>query len=295
MPRHARKTALEIPLGYQKVFFRDWRLVLKETETGHAEALCNLLRAVFDGAPAPSVKRVPAGRGMVHFARLQEDGEIVIRPYRHGGQAEKIFGGYFASPRRFLRELVLTERARAAGVTALEPIGIAYRKRGWGFEGAWISFRLTEAESLLMYLCKNPPDFHLIKEVARTVARMHRAGIDHPDLTVQNILIVSHRGEGHTVSIIDFDKASWRSSPDLRNQMRQLRRLDRSLLKWAPPESPWRAPAARLRFAAAYVKENPDIRPLIREYLRRFEKYEKGYRLGWALQRGLGRVRMKWR
>ncbi len=269
-------TQPEIPTGYIRIIFPEIKLVLRENEAGHADTLRSYLRSIH------------AGRGIVYLGTLKGRGEIVIRTYHHGGLVGKALGKRFLSPRRFFRELTLTEMAIAAGVTSLHPLGVAYRETRTGVTGFWISYRIPEAESLYNHIKGHAPSPGLIRAVAQSVARMHRRGFIHPDLTLQNILITPSPNGDYAVSIIDFDKTDWQPHPDPEKQLIQLKRLDRSLLKWIPPGSGWRRPRTRLRFAAYYVREFPNLRPLIKAYARQFGRHERRYRLGWILQAWLG-------
>ena len=278
------KGDMGLPPGYTRLLFPDMKLVLRGEVEPFAGDLRGIIQAILDENPEfQGLKPVKAGRGIVYFGRLTGVGEIAIRAYRHGGMLERVTGGRFFSPKRFFRELAVTEMARTAGVTRLEPVGVAYLETFLGVTGFWVSQRITGAENLHAYMLKFPPTHTVIKKVARTIAEMHRRGIGHADLTIQNILVIRGPGSPLSVSIIDFDKAV--SGPlSLKERMRQLRRLDRSLLKWLPKDSAWRRPATRLSFAAAYCERIPEARPLIREYIRRFEGYERRYRWGWSLQ-----------
>ncbi len=277
-----------LPKGYERAEFPDMALVLKEDAVSRAGDLRDLLRAILDGRKEEwDLDAVAAGRGTVYIATLPGVGEIVVRVYRHGGILGGVLGTYFPTCHRFLNELVVTEAARALGVTRLESVGVACLGTAPGVRGFWISRRLKGTESLYAYMASRPPGTTLVARIAFTVARMHEGGIFHADLNIQNIL-VTFEGEVPEVSIIDFDKAFRKPRLGPEARVRQLLRLDRSLLKCLPEDSPWRSPWVRLRFAAAYSKVFPEVRPAIKHYMRDFEKYVRRYRLGWALQILLG-------
>ena len=130
-------------------------------------------------------------------------------------------------------------------------------------------------------MLSHAPTPRLIERVASTIAAMHAVGISHADLTIQNLLVTTDPFE---VSVIDFDKAVYQPAMEPEERMRQLRRLDRSLLKWIAGGSAWRKPSVRLRFAAVYCRRFPEMRPLIKSYLRDFERFERRYHLGWRIQ-----------
>ena len=271
--------------GYQRVSFPDFTFVVREDFIPMVGTLRQLLYGlVRNEVNSPEIKPFSSGRGVVYLARIESRGEFVIRSYRHGGILGGVFKTRFFGHRRFLKELGLTRMAREAGVTLLEAVGVGYRKAGWGVQGFWITNRIPGAESLFTWIRAHNPSKILIEEIARTIARMHQVGIGHVDLTIQNILVTHSSDLFPVVSVIDFDKAYYRKNLDLHERMDQLRRLDRSLLKWMPDRSPWRSPWVRLQFACAYCRAVPEMKPLIREYISRFRWYEWGYRLGWALQ-----------
>jgi 3-deoxy-D-manno-octulosonic acid kinase len=70
------------------------------------------------------------------------------------------------------------------------------------------------------------------RAVGSSIARLHRAGVDHADLNAHNILITRN-----TVTVIDFDRG--RVRPPGAWSTRNLERLQRSLAKISqglPPE-----------------------------------------------------------
>ena len=277
-----------VPDGYEIEDFPDVRIVVKKAETARAGELREILHAVWEGRTGVfDLRAVTAGRGDIFLADAPGWGEIVIRAYRHGGVLGRLWGTFFFSPRRFLNELKITELACGAGVTSLEPVGIAYRRSALGVRGFWVSRRMAGAESLHSYMTTKPPTRGCIEKVALTVAKMHEGGIGHADLNIQNIMVAPGE-ESLEVSVIDFDKAVHRPVLTPGERIRQLRRLDRSLLKWLPEHSAWRCPFHRLRFAAVYSRRFPDTRPLLKAYLRNFEKHQRSYRLGWVIQSLLG-------
>jgi tRNA A-37 threonylcarbamoyl transferase component Bud32 len=136
-----------------------------------------------------------------------------------------------------------------------------------------------------MWIQAFPPSFSIVFQVAKIIGRMHQAGISHPDLTVQNIMVISDSRHEPVISIIDFDGAAIQNPLSNETCMRQLRRLDRSFLKWIPETSPWQTPMLRFRFAAAYCQSNPGVRPLINNYIRKIRWYMFRYRTEWRLQK----------
>ncbi len=276
-----------LPKGYVIKIFPDMKLVMRENEVLGSGELRDLLLAILKGRAVDGLTSESGGRGGIFYADTAGLGKVVIRGYRHGGVFGGVLGDRFLSPERFLNELTITERALEAGITRLKPVGIAYRETMLGSRGFWISRRMEDAKTLHAYMTIFPPASEIIEKTVKAVAKMHENGIGHADLNIQNIMVVT-KEDGLEVSIIDFDKAFQKNFLSPEERMRQLRRLDRSLLKWLPENSAWRRPMTRLRFAAAYCKVFPEIRPLLKEYIEGFDRYERRYRLGWFLQRLLG-------
>ncbi len=277
--------------GFHQIVFPDFTLVVDKEFVPIVELLRDFLNTLLHGEiRSPELEPFASGRGSVYIVRSERIGELVVRPYRHGGFLGGILKTRFFTPRRFIRELVLTVKAHEFGITRLVPVGVAFRRLVCGVQGFWISRHLAGWETLHTHMESHPPTRILIGKVAQAVAQMHQMGIAHVDLTIQNILL-KHKLESHfEVSIIDFDRAYYRDSLELRECAKQLRRLDRSLLKWLPERSPWRKPVTRLRFAAAYCRLLPQVRPMIKGYIQGFENYKRGYRLGWGLQTLIGRI-----
>jgi tRNA A-37 threonylcarbamoyl transferase component Bud32 len=86
---------------------------------------------------------------------------------------------------------------------------------------------------------------------------MHDCGIYHRDLNVKNIL-VREGPEGLEAFVIDFDRAILMTSVPLDARMKNLLRLDRSILKW---------PALRNRVTVT------DRLRLMREYLQTYPQW----------------------
>jgi len=271
---------------YQECDLAGYHFILRDTAVPYTRFLSEILSEITTGRiENKGVRPVAAGRERIFFITLPDGEEVVVRPYRHGGIFGAVSGSNFHDPARFISELAVTEKARVLKITALEPVGIGYVQSKRGVWGVWMSRRLKESCNLQMWMRAFPPSSSVIFQVAESIGKMHQAGISHPDLTVQNIMVMPDSRHQPAVSIIDFDGAMMRAPLSAATCMRQLRRLDRSFLKWIPETSPWQTPIIRLRFAAAYGQFNPEIRPLMRNYLRKIRQYMLRYRVGWRLQK----------
>ncbi len=275
---------MRLPDGYLSGSCGEIRFVLHRSFVPLAKEICSVLESLEGGKVREDVSVFTKGRGNVY---LWEKGEerFVLRPYRHGGVLGKILGRRFLRPERFLREVEITELARSRGITCLQPVGVAYYGTLFGIKGFLMSRWLPRSTTLEAWMRGHRPTLYVIKMVAKAIAEMHRAGIEHRDLNIQNLLLVEGCDGRLTLSLIDFDRANFVSRMSLKKGMRQLRRLDRSFLKWIPEESPWQSSWTRMRFAVAYCRVVPEMRPLMMAYLRHVKWYERRYRWGWAIRR----------
>ncbi len=62
---------------------------------------------------------------------IRRHGDLVIRPYRRGGLVRHLNAGTYLTPRRFGAELAIHRLLWAAGFPTIEPVGCAWRRRGW--------------------------------------------------------------------------------------------------------------------------------------------------------------------
>jgi hypothetical protein len=160
------------------------------------------------------------GRGGVLRA-----GEVVLRPYRRGGLVRHLNRNVYASPGRFRREYLVHRALWAAGVPTVEPLGWAYRRRGWGWEGVCLT---RYAEGLPW-----PRAWDRAPEAPGQVRTLLEAlcawGLWSPDLNATNILVAP----SGAVLALDWDRAGWAPGPRLMARYRE--RLGRSLAKLGAP------------------------------------------------------------
>jgi 3-deoxy-D-manno-octulosonic acid kinase len=91
-----------------------------------------------------------------------------------------------------------------------------------------ITQRIADAQPLSAALALDALGEASWRAVGATIARLHRAGVDHADLNAHNILI----GANGVVSVIDFDRGRLRPRPPQGTwTARNLQRLQRSLIK----------------------------------------------------------------
>lgn len=208
----------------------------------------------------PSEPRDGAARGRVRFAEIAPGERVAIRHYFRGGLFGRLVRDLFLDPGRGFRELALYDRARAAGVPTLEPVGAVARRAGLLF---WRLDLVTRAVAGAADLAARAGDRRAIEAAARAVRALHDAGIEHADLNLRNILI----GPDGRAIVIDLDRARARGGPlGPRARLRNLFRLYRSgvkVLGRVPPR-------AAVRFGRAYFRKD---RAALRQAARALDGY----------------------
>jgi 3-deoxy-D-manno-octulosonic acid kinase len=179
------------------------------------------------------------GRGNIRTIGLTGGGTALVRRYRRGGMVRLVTSDlFFTWPPRPFAELRVTETASRRGVPTPEVLA-ACVERVWGpfYRGWLVTRQLAGAEDLWAALQRR--DFlsgekiELIRSVALAVRKMHRAGVDHADLNLKNILV---RSDARQIQcyVIDFDKARLcprevspkRAANNLRRLLRSVAKLD---------------------------------------------------------------------
>lgn len=209
-----------------------------------------LLHAPF--APPPGAEPLGGGRGAAFRLDLGDGRSAVVRFGRRGGLvARLVLDRYLGARPRPWRELALSLVARDHGAPVPEVIAAAVH--GWGaYRSAVVTGELTGVRPVLAALRAAEPGearAAVARAAADAVARLHRAGVVHPDLNLGNIVVDATRG-----AIVDLDRA--RLVPgglSARLRERGLRRLDRSARKLDPAGEVVDA-AVRRTFHDAYAR-----------------------------------------
>jgi tRNA A-37 threonylcarbamoyl transferase component Bud32 len=220
------------------------------------------------------------GRGEV-LVRRGAGGAVAIRRYRHGGLLRRLTGDLFFFGNRPFQELVVTEKARTAGVPTLKILAAVKKKGGWWYRGYLITEYLPKALDLIHYLDRQPSGAQrrkVIAQAAEAVRKIHEKGIYHADLHLKNFLV--EEGKRAPVFLIDFDKSRIFAKLAPSRRMKNLRRLDRSAEKLkrlglSLTESDKR------RFCHAYAHGDQAIRPYLKRFRGRYWWYRLVYRWGW--------------
>jgi tRNA A-37 threonylcarbamoyl transferase component Bud32 len=222
-----------------------------------------------------------SGRGEV-LVRRGPRGAVAIRRYRHGGLLRRLTGDLFFFGNRPFQELVVTEKARAAGVTSLKILA-AIKQRGWGgwYRGYLITEYLPAALDLIDYLDRQPSPAKrqkAIAQAAEAVRKIHKKGIYHADLHLKNFLVED--GRRVKVYLIDFDKSRVFARLAPSRRMKNLRRLDRSAEKLKRLGLSL-TETDKKHFCHAYARGDQAIRPYLKRFAARYWWHTLLYRGGW--------------
>jgi tRNA A-37 threonylcarbamoyl transferase component Bud32 len=219
-----------------------------------------------------------------------ENGErMVLRQYSHGGLLRAITGNLYFFGARSFRELALAEEIRSCGIPTVPSIGAIHHRFPFPFYQAYfLSMEVPRAIDLIQYF--NEIEAHpsreniplkrkTIRSVGLLIRQFHQAGFFHGDLQLKNIL-----KEGDQLLLIDFDR-SYRKSPlSVKERMKNLFRLNRSVDKWRRLGLPITR-TDRWRFFMAYAGDDKKIRKAMEKALRTYSVRFLFYRFGWALEK----------
>lgn len=169
------------------------------------------------------------GRGQAWFVE-GEFGSGVLRHYRRGGLAARLSrDGYLwrgAGATRGFAEFRLLSWLHRQGQPVPAPLAAAYWRRGPFYRADILVDRIPAGRTLASLLSGDHP--LPWAGIGRTIAQLHRLGVDHADLNAHNILLDA----ADKPWLIDFDRGQRRSPGAWRE--RNLGRLQRSLHKLAP-------------------------------------------------------------
>ena len=199
------------------------------------------------------------GRGAVTRLAAPNGKSLLIRQYRRGGVLRYINKEKYLGPRRPLDEMRICREAAARGVPVAEVVGAIVEARGPFRLCSLVTEEIEDTIDLGEYICwlpAAPPreilaeKRNIIEATARAVRKMHDAGLYHADLQAKNIL-VRRTTKGVEVFFIDLDKSVIKEKLPERLRARNLRRLNRSIIKIQSALPPI-DDADRRRFLKAY-------------------------------------------
>lgn len=191
-----------------------------------------ILEAARLDALRTSGESIIGGRGAAAFIKLS-CGRGVIRHYRRAGPLKRLLRDRFWIRDRALRELVVCEHARLAGVPMAECLAAVAVKRGIGYTADIIVRELEGVDHLrtLLAACREPKRVRaLLSATAGMFRRLCAAGVYHPDFHAENIL-VRETGGRIEAFVIDLDKARAHCVLPSKLRDRMLFRFNRALYK----------------------------------------------------------------
>ncbi|MBI3893963.1 MAG: hypothetical protein HY303_20785 [Candidatus Wallbacteria bacterium] len=230
--------AVEIPGGVASVFSHFQRgsseawvrkgfedLLLPDGERYVERMLPRLLSAARE-------VRYLRGRGTtVSFPLPGLSHRVVVRHYYHGGWLRHVTGDLFWSrPTRPLAELVVSEEARAQGVSTPQVIAAVTR---WVtpvlYRGDLITEEVPAAVDPLAFFESEPDALtrrRALVALAAGIRKMHECQLFHQDLNVRNLLL-----SGGRAHILDLDGAQFFEILGSKRIKANLLRLSRSIRK----------------------------------------------------------------
>lgn len=177
-------------------------------------------------------------------------GAAVLRHYLRGGLAARMSRDRYVwqgeDRVRSFAEFRLTEALHRQGLPVPRPLAASYRRQGAFYGAAILLERLQEVRTLAQCVADDPADAPW-EATGRTIARFHRAGLDHADLNAHNILF----DPAGAAWLIDFDRGRLRK-PAGTWRRNNLTRLLRSLHKLRGTRSRHAVEADFARLTEAY-------------------------------------------
>lgn len=224
---------------------------------------------------------------------------FIIRNYKHGGLFGKFFGGVFYNENRPLHEIYINEIASQKGVPSAEVVAITKKRLlGLFYTADFISKEIPCAVDVLQFLKESPTKViqeskkTIIHAVAMLIRVMHDAGIYHADLHLKNILLKrDSSGEFHAY-IIDLDKSFALDKLTIDQRIKNLLRLDRSIVKlrWlsnttnlSQKKPRLISKADRIRFFKSYMLYSNVLDKNWKKYVRRYHSHHALHKLWWRI------------
>jgi len=227
---------------------------------------------------------------MLHPSIPIRDGErMVLRQYFHGGLLRTFTGSLYLFGSRSFRELALTEEIRSCGIQTSQPIAAIRRVILWPLYRAYLlSLEIAHSKDLTRFFQEigshpSPENLFLKRKMIRSIGLLlrsfHQTGFFHRDLQLRNILIA-----GEQPFLIDFDRSYRKKMLSLREKMKNLLRLNRSVEKWRCVGLPITR-MDRWRFFLAYAGDDEEVRKAMERAIRTYSVRHLFHRLGWTFGR----------
>jgi len=218
---------VRLPEGYVDLDRGRWRVIAARLELAEMVAL-------LDGARAGTLvgEPVASGRGGAVRVVLRGGKVVYVRRYLRGGAVRRLVSDlYLLRPPRPIRELMATEKARAAGCRVPIVHAVAIEETGPFYRGWIVTSAIEGARAFIDVLAGADEEGRrgLLLEAGSAIRDLHAAGVYHVDLNGYNLLVDG----AERVAVIDFDRAVLAPPHNYRLGQRGRDRLWRSLTKLA--------------------------------------------------------------
>ena len=258
---------IELPAGYRREELEERveLIALPEVRDAVVHALAQS-GSLFDYAATRPGAVELAGRGVAwHIAApgSQAGARWVVRHYRRGGLVARVLHDRYldSGPRRPVRELIASARARERGVATPEVVAaVAYPVGGW-YRADIATLYLPDSRDLAARLFDDD-DVERRRDAMRLAGALmrhaHDAGVVHNDLNLKNILIAGG-GADARAWLLDLDRAVvMRDAAAKFERDLMLRRFGRSLRKFEKQKRRRLNDGEREAFAHAYATTRSD-------------------------------------
>ena len=222
----------------------------------------------------------------------------LARRFTHGGLARAVTGARFKDPARPFDELLLSERLRALGIRTPRVVAArAVRVRPVGYELTVVTERLEGVQDLgwlLGEVRRGGAPAHQLKlalgAAGKLIGDLHRVGFVHADLQPANLLVERH-SPGSPAIAIDLDRSRFASDGPLSKALaeKNLGRLWRHVARREREHGAVLSRTDRLRFLLGYGAPREGVGALAAAIESAAESKGVGHRLGWWLEKRLGR------
>jgi len=169
--------------------------------------------------------------GLFGRGALIKSGDYILRPYYRGGLVRHFNKNTYFTAGRFKTEYDVHIMLWNAGFPTVEPVGYAYRRRFWGFEGVFIT-RMVDAVPWPKVWESADYENH-VTQIAQLIKSLSTWGLWAPDLNATNF-IVTPNGQ---LLALDWDRADWMIKHKRDLFKSYWARLERSMCKLNAPTS----------------------------------------------------------
>jgi len=182
------------------------------------------------GEPSsPATEHLP-GRTQHPVYSISKSEKYMWKLCRRGGFLSRVNKKTYFSIRRFVEELVLSDRLQRSGIPSSKVLAFSANRIGLGFEIAQIIQLEENVISLsdLLEKKKQPPARSQVRSTGELIHRFHSAGFLHGDLNLMNIMVNADPSAPVKSLLVDLDPGS---VPPGANSTGNLARLTRSYAK----------------------------------------------------------------